>query len=92
MTDIITAPDNRDVFEVKVNAKHHGLPKGRYSVRMETNLQDFNKGSKHFDFIHHVLSFDVKFIHKRQKDEFLFWHPNFGNTLHLENDIDFQLV
>ena len=57
-----------------------------------TNLQDFNKGSKHFDFIHHVLSFDVKFIHKRQKDEFLFWHPNFGNTLHLENDIDFQLV
>ena len=92
MTDVITAPDNRDVFEVKVNAKHHGLPKGRYSVRMETNLQDFNKGSKHFDFVHHVLSFDVKFIHKRQKDEFLFWHPNFGNTLHLENDIDFQLV
>ena len=87
MTKTLCAPANKKEFEVKIGIPHHSLPKGRYSVRMETNLQDFNSGSKHFDFVHHVLSFEVKYIHQEKKDEFLFWNSNFGETLQLEKSI-----
>ena len=84
MTKTLSVPMGKKEFEVKVDIPYHSLPKGRYSVRMETNLQDFNKGSKHFDFVHHVLSFEIKYIHQEKKDEFLFWNTNFGETLQLE--------
>lgn len=87
MTEILQCPVDRDEFDVFVTIPVHSLPKGRYSVRLETNLQDFSKGSLHYDFVHHTLSFEVKYIHQNQKDEFLFWHPDFGQTLHLEKEI-----
>ena len=87
MTDVIEIPSNKDEFDLNVTIPNHYLPKGRYSIRFETNLQDFSEGSTHFDFVHHVLSFEVKYIHKEKKDEYLFWHPNFGETLHLGEHI-----
>ena len=87
MTKTLSIPDEKKEFEVKVCIPRHSLPKGRYSVRMETNLQNFSSGSKHFDFVHHVLSFQVKYIHQEKKDEFLFWNSNFGETLQLEKCI-----
>lgn len=87
-TETLVIPEDRDTFEVEIAIKNHNLPRGRYSVRFEANLQDFSTGSQHFDFVHHVLSFSVKYIHQAQKDEYLFWQPEFGQTLHLgENQI-----
>jgi len=81
MTSTLNVPDNKDLFDIEVEISEHHLPKGRYYVRFETNDQDFSEGSTHFDFIQNVLSFEVKYIHKDKKDEYLFWHPNFGQTL-----------
>ena len=92
MTKTLSVPLSRKEFEVNLKIPHHALPKGRYSVRMETNLQDFSSGSKHFDFVHHVLSFEIKYIHKKKKDEFLFWNPNFGETLLLDDEIQAEVV
>ena len=91
MTKTLSVPSGKKEFEVKVNIPYHSLPKGRYSVRMETNLQDFNTGSRHFDFVHHVLSFEIKYIHQIKKDEFLFWNSNFGETLLLEDSLKVQI-
>ncbi len=83
MTEVLTCPADSDEFYLVIHIPVHTLPQGRYSVRFETNLQDFNRGSTHFDFVHHVLSFEVKYIHQEFKDEFLFWHQEFGQTLHI---------
>ena len=92
MTEILHCPAGHDEFDVFVTIPSHSLPKGRYSVRLETNLQDFNQGSQHYDFVHHTLSFEVKYVHQARKDEFLFWHPDFGQTLHLEKEISARIV
>lgn len=83
MTEILTCPVDKDDFYLNVHIPVHSLPKGRYSVRFETNLQDFSKGSTHFDFVHHTLMFEVKYIHQEKSDEYLFWNPSFGKTLHV---------
>lgn len=83
MTEVLSCPTDKDDFCVSVHIPEHSLPKGRYSVRFETNLQDFSQGSTHYDFVHHTLSFEVKYIHQQQKDEYLFWHREFGETLRM---------
>ena len=83
MSDEINSPKGQSHIEIISTIKNHHLPKGTYSIRLETNLQDFSKGSIHYDFIHHVMYFNVKYIHKEKKDEYLFWSKNFGQTLHL---------
>ena len=87
MTDELEVPVDRDEFEVEITIPHHSLPRGRYSVRFETNLQHFDTGSIHFDFIKKGLSFNVKYIHKEKKDEYLFWNSAFGETLQLEEKV-----
>lgn len=83
MTEVLVCPSDKDEFNISVHIPDHTLPKGRYSVRLETNLQDFSQGSTHFDFVHHVLSFEVKYIHQKRKDEYLFWNREFGETLRM---------
>ena len=83
MSDTITPPKGQEKFTITTTLKNHYLPRGNYSIRLETNYQDFTKGSTHFDFVHHTLYFNIKYIHKDKKDEYLFWNKNFGQTLHL---------
>ena len=83
MTDTMSIPERQDTFYIDITIPSHNLPKGLYSVRLEANYQDFNVGSVHFDFIHHVLFFEVKYIHKELQDEYLFWSSNFGEILQL---------
>ena len=92
MSDVLQIPNDKDEFEVRVAISDHGLPRGRYSVRMEANLQDFSLGSTHYEFVHHILSFEVKYMHKEKKDEYLFWHPSWGETLHLGKQISAEIV
>lgn len=86
MTEVLFCPAEKTEFSVSVHIPSHSLPKGRYSVRFETNLQDFSRGSTHFDFVHHTLSFEVKYIHQQLKDEYLYWHRDFGETLRMGLD------
>lgn len=74
-----------NIIELTINK--HTLPKGKYNVRFEMNLQNFNTGSIHYDFIPNALSFNIKYIHQNIKDEYLFWNSNFGNTIHYEEDV-----
>ena len=87
MTDVLDVPINKEEFDVEISIPNHTLPRGRYSVRFETNLQHFDTGSIHYDFLKNVLSFNVKYIHKEKKDEYLFWNSSFGETLQLEEKI-----
>lgn len=93
MTATLKVPVDKDIFDVEAEIPNHHLPKGRYFVRFETNNQDFSKGSTHFDFLQNVLSFEIKYIHKSEKDEYLFWQPSFGQTLLLgESQINAKIL
>lgn len=93
MSETITPPKGKDKITIISTIKNHYLPKGNYSIRLETNHQDFTKGSTHFDFVHHTLFFNIKYIHKNNKDEYLFWNKNFGQTLHLgDNCIELKMI
>lgn len=93
MSDTINPSKYESPFNIITTLKHHGLPKGNYSIRLEANDQDFSKGSSHFDFVHHTIYFTIKHIHQKEKDEYLFWNKNFGQTLHLGPEyIDAQIT
>ena len=91
MTDEIFVPKGKEIFDVCIKIPYHSLPRGRYSVRFETNLQHFDTGSIHFDFIADALSFYVKYVHADRKDEYLFWNANFGETLQIEERIPIRI-
>ena len=93
MSETINPSKYESPFNIITTLKHHGLPKGNYSIRLEANDQDFSKGSSHFDFVHHTIYFTIKHIHQKEKDEYLFWNKNFGQTLHLGPEyIDAQIT
>ena len=92
MTTTLKVPADRDVFYIETEVPNHHLPKGRYFVRFETNNQEFSSGSTHFDFIQNVLSFEIKYVHKKQKDEYLFWQPSWGQTLLIGSEQVFSKI
>ena len=92
-TEELEVPEDRDEFDVEVEIPNHSLPRGRYNVRFETNLQHFDTGSVHFDFLLDALSFNVRYVHKDKKDEYLYWESEWGHILQLgDNNIVAKMV
>lgn len=91
-TKEIEVPGDRDEFDVEMEIPYHSLLRGRYDVRFEANLHPFDTGSIHFDFLSDALSFNVKYIHKDKKDEYLYWDSDWGHILQLENNIVAKMI
>lgn len=80
-----------DTFYMDVTVDNHALPKGRYTVRMEANNQNLAEGSHPIDFVHHTISFEVKYIHMAEHDEYNYWQPEWGLRYHEDNGMNIQL-
>lgn len=87
--DLTLCPDE---FYMNVTVPKSALPKGRYSVRFETNDWDFSTGSYPMDYVEHTLSFEVKYVHSQQKDEYLQWHPSWGLRCHSSEEFIYSLA
>lgn len=80
-------PSNHGDFDINVTIPHHALPKGVYTVRLETLTFDFSTGAHPMDYANETLCFEIKYVHKDLKDEYLHWSPSWGLRLHNNNEM-----
>jgi len=81
-TDLIMVPDTKDEFVFNITILKPALPRGLYKVRFEAEIIDYSKGVYKFDHLKDVLSFEIRYIHKEKKDEYLLWDSSWGLRLH----------
>jgi lipopolysaccharide transport system ATP-binding protein len=91
-SQLIQLPNDSDVFCIEDTIKYHGLPKGRYTIRLEASLQSFTQRTKGFDWVHNVLSFEVKYTDRKNKYEYLNWNSFNGLVIPSEKMIETKLV
>ena len=92
LTCPIEIPPNISVFKVLFRIKNHGLTKRRYKVDLVAGKKNFSEGSRNYDRVEDVLSFDVKYYNKKDKKEYLLWNKNWGAILHNNELIEGQII
>lgn len=92
VSDVVKIPVGKDTFTMHVSIPNPGLPRGRYMVRFEAGIQDHNKGTYPYDHLYDVISFEIKYIHKDKKDEYLFWDASWGLRIHDNKEITTSIV
>ena len=92
VSEIVKIPQGKDSFTLHITIPHPGLPKGKYMVRFEAGIQDHNKGTYAYDHLNDVISFEIKYIHKDKKDEYLFWDSSWGLRVHDNQELFTSIV
>ena len=92
VSDLIKVPKGKECFTTHLTIPNPGLPRGRYTVRFEAGIQDHNRGTYPYDHLRDVISFEVKYIHKDKKDEYLFWDASWGLRIHNNNEIIAKVI
>lgn len=75
-------PRDRDTFKVHLTVFPHGLPKGRYKIHIAVGKKDFSQALINYDIAFDLLSFEVKYITKAEKKEYLNYERTWGMILH----------
>jgi len=89
-SDLIYSPDGRERFSIKVNIPKHSLVKGRYFVKMEVVLSDF-QSCLPFDSCYNTLSFVVTQVSKQGPLFYQDWYPEWGLTVHNQNEFEVMI-
>ena len=92
LTDNIPIPLNKDYISIKFKINCHGLTKGKYNVDLVAGTKDFSRGFRNYDSVQNVLSFEVKYYDYKGKKDFIVWKKNWGNILHNNELIDYELI
>ena len=88
----MSIPQDVDTYKVQLTLDHLGLPKGRYKIHIAIGEKDFAKALKNYDIAFDLLSFEIKYIHSIQKDEYAQWHHSWGTILHNQENIQAQII
>lgn len=78
----IAVPKDRDIFTVRMTVSNHGLTKRRYNISLVAGTKDFSVGSRNYDKVENVLSFEVTYYQKLLKKEYLLWDRSWGAVVH----------
>lgn len=84
-SEIMQVP-KKDIFEVDIVIPKPALPLGKYYVRFEAGMQTPSSSPFPMDFLGEVLSFNIRYVHSKEKDEFLYWESWWGLRLHEGTD------
>lgn len=83
----ILIPNDKNEFFVFIEIPYPALARGYYHLSIDALLSNYFESGVHFDLVNNVLSFEIKYIHKDIKDEFLRWDSSWGLTLHEDQGI-----
>ncbi len=92
LTKPLYIPPGVSIFKVHFRITNHGLTKRRYKVDLVAGSKDFSEGSRNYDRVEDVLSFDIKYYNKKDKKEYLIWNKSWGAILHNNELIDGQIT
>lgn len=79
-TDPVTAPIDKEFFEVNVVIPHHNLAKGKYTVDLKLSQFNYINYGTEYDQIAKVFAFEVKYVDEAHTKPFGNWIPNYGNS------------
>lgn len=83
VTNDLDIPQDKDEYKVRITLENHSLTARRYKVSLNVGYKEFGGDVHNFDVVRSgVLSFEVKYINKRQHIEYLNWNPNWGAIIH----------
>ena len=92
VSEVVPIPQDRDVFKVRLTVSQHGLPKGMYKVHIAVGRKNFAEAHVNYDIAFDLLSFEVKYIDSKDKQEYNAWRRDFGIILHNKECIDAQII
>ena len=72
----IIACDGKDEIIVRIGLSKHNLAKGKYYVGFNVGMKEYE--FMDYDIVYGVLSFDVKYLNKTEKNEILLWRDDWG--------------
>ena len=91
-TDLINVPMTKGEFVINATIIKPALPKGLYKVRFEAETIDYSKGVYKFDHLRDVLSFEIRYVNKEKRNEYLFWESSWGLRLHNSSEMIIKLL
>ncbi len=93
VSERLPIPQDRDVFKVRLKLSNHSLTARRYKLSLNVGYKEFGDIVHNFDVVNKgVLSFEVKYICKSKKIEYLNWNPNWGAIIHQEKFINAEIL
>lgn len=87
ITNPIEVPQNKNEFALRLEISSHGLTKRRYYINLLAGIKDFSIGSRNYDRVENVLSFEVIYYQKRFNKEYLLWNKNWCPIVHHGDNI-----
>lgn len=92
LTEPISIPLDKDIFSIRFEIVNHGLTKRRYNIDLVAGTKDFSMGSRNYDRVGNILSFEVKYYNKSERREYLVWDKRWGAILHNKELISAKIV
>lgn len=87
----IKIPKGKDIYKVSITIKHHDLTKRKYWISFSIGEKDFSRGIRNYDALYHVLSFEVKYIKRKNELEYTTWSKSWGSIIHTDGFIDISV-
>lgn len=93
VTRKVSIPEDKETFSVRVTLKNHSLTARRYKLSLNVGYKDFGENVRNIDVVNSgVLSFEIKYINKEKKIEYLNWDRNWGAVIHQDIFSDVKIV
>ena len=93
VSDNVPVPQGQKFFKIHLKLENHSLTQRRYKISLNVGYKDFGSNVRNFDVVKMgVLSFDIKYICKKNHVEYSSWNRNWGAVLHQGNNIKAEVV
>ena len=92
ITNPIEVPQTDNEFTLRLEISSHGLTKRRYYINLLAGTKDFSIGSRNYDRVENVLSFEVVYYQKRFNKEYLLWNKNWCPIVHHGDNIIIEKI
>lgn len=85
-------PEDKDIYTIRLHVSNHGLTKRRYNIYLVVGTKDFSIGSRNYDKVENVLSFEVIYYQKQLNKEYLTWDRSWGAVVHNAENISIKTI
>ncbi|MBO7127851.1 ABC transporter ATP-binding protein [bacterium] len=93
VSEEIPIPQNKETFKVRCQLENHSLTKRRYKMSLNVGYKDFGTNVKNFDVVKGgVLTFEIKYLNKKSKSEYVCWNRNWGAVIHQGCNINVEVL
>ncbi len=87
----VVLPEKGNLFNVKIELKHHQLSKGMYKMHFNISKFDYQSAAYDYDIVSNVIRFKVSYIDAKHTIPFLVW-PLRGKIAYQNADIAINTI